>query len=267
MRHAQRGQRRAELVRHGGDQVVLQLVEAHQARHVLEHDRARRPCRPPRWRPASARGSRKTSCAPSAGAHRLLEPLRLIGALARPARGRARARSARAPPAAPAPSGSARRHGRPRTRRVCLGRAVHAEQAARRASSTSTGSGRLSMAACACCCACQQLAERAGAVLRQPVGHGVELARHLGDLVAARARARAPCGSPSPRRRAAWRSTDSGRSRRVVSVHRRQQPQRAGQRRGGEHDGVQALRPCSRALALAHHGVLVDGQDLVGRPA
>ena len=44
--HAQRGERRAELVRHGGDQVVLQLVEAAQARHVLEHH-GRRPATPP----------------------------------------------------------------------------------------------------------------------------------------------------------------------------------------------------------------------------
>ena len=37
-RHAQRGERRAELVRHRGDQVVLELVEPHEARHVLEDD-------------------------------------------------------------------------------------------------------------------------------------------------------------------------------------------------------------------------------------
>ena len=38
-RHPQRRQRRAELVRHRGDQIVLQLVEAEQPRDVLEHDR------------------------------------------------------------------------------------------------------------------------------------------------------------------------------------------------------------------------------------
>ena len=38
-RHAQRGERRAELVRDGRHQVVAQLLEAAQSRHVLEHHR------------------------------------------------------------------------------------------------------------------------------------------------------------------------------------------------------------------------------------
>jgi hypothetical protein len=46
--------------------------------------------------------------------------------------------------------------------------------------STSTGSGRLSIAAWE---ACQQLSQRAAPVLLQPVRHGVELGRELGDLV------------------------------------------------------------------------------------
>jgi hypothetical protein len=37
--HAQRGQRRAEFVRDGGDQIVAQLLEPAQPGHVLQHDR------------------------------------------------------------------------------------------------------------------------------------------------------------------------------------------------------------------------------------
>ena len=36
-RHVQRGQRGAEFVRHGGDEVVLEFVETEEARDVLKH--------------------------------------------------------------------------------------------------------------------------------------------------------------------------------------------------------------------------------------
>ena len=56
-RHPQRGERGAELVRHGGHQVVLQLVEAPQPGDVLQDDGGARAAAPRRWRPGWPRGS------------------------------------------------------------------------------------------------------------------------------------------------------------------------------------------------------------------
>ena len=87
-------------------------------------------------------------------------------------------------------------------------------------SSTSTGSGRLSIAACAALLRLQQLAERAVAVLREPVGHSVELAgQRARSRPAGSTRARA-ARSPSPKRRAACASTRE-RAQEPVGQHRR----------------------------------------------
>ena len=104
--HAQRGERRAELVRDGGHEIVLELVEAAQARHVLHDDRQPGHLAPtrrgPGWRAAGesacpcARGDAERLLEPlghvaaASGAHVLEEPLHRRRAAAAPARRRRR---------------------------------------------------------------------------------------------------------------------------------------------------------------------------------
>ena len=82
------------------------------------------------------------------------------------------------------------------------------------------------MAACAACCACNSSPSELERYCGEVIGHGVEVARDLRDLVAAVEPARATARSPRPMRRTAWPSTDSGRTRRVVSAADATRPSR-----------------------------------------
>ncbi len=256
-RHPQRGERRAELVRHRRHEVVSQLVEAAQPGHVLEHHGGRDDAAPllvdgsrPRQEDPLAVGTRD--------GERLVEAARREGALALK-----HVRAHRL-------EGIAQRRFEPRqlgrrvgvAREQLLGGAVQAEdRAARREHEHRVGEAveralrrelRL-----------EHLAERAPAVLGDAVGHRVEGGGELRDLVA----------------------TAHGRAHREVAAaelldgltERRERPDRAGceHRREREpdcergehredHRGADSLGLATCALALERHGVLVHDEDAVG---
>ena len=176
--HAQRSERRAELVRDGGDEVVLQLVEAEQARHVLQHDGG--PDHPALLRVERSR-ARQEGAVAALGVHadRLLQTSWSVGPFARDDVGTHFLDRV----------SDVQRHARERLgaaadlqKRLC--RLVHVEDAALDGEDEHrvghAVDGRLR-----CLLRLQQLAQRAVPVLAQPVRHQVQLAAHLRDLVLA----------------------------------------------------------------------------------
>ena len=248
-RHAQRGERRAELVRDRGDQVVVQLVEAAQTRHVLQHDGRRRRRRPrlvvhrrrraaedalavrtrrrdrlletPRHERHPCPGARAARTRSITLAHRRVDassgsgsPLARCAAELLGARVRVSAARRRPRRRAPGPAGCRSRPATPA-----------APQAARRASSA-----RYSL---------------------EPLRHRVELAGELRELVARRRRARAL-------RRRPRRASSGLREHRERPHQARREPAREPRRRAtarrARRDDQRPRRrgrPLARALALA----------------
>ncbi len=220
-RHAQRGERRPELVRDGGDQVVLQLVEAEQAGHVLQDDGdAHEP------RPASAvdrRGARQEKqvvpVALDADPHRLFEARGRRSRPRRPGRGRAPARPPRAICGLGAASGSPV-DSLDGDVQDPLGGAVARSRRRPSRSKTSTGSGRLSIAACAACCACSSSPSELWRYCSRRSAIGLKSRAERADLVLAAHLGARPRRSPSPRRRTAC-AEDRERAQDPSREHRR----------------------------------------------
>ena len=207
-RHAQRGERRAELVRHRGHQVVLQLVEAEQPGDVLEHHR----------HPGHLARSRRRSASPAAGrcarppgrpgGCASSKPRGHVGPLAADARGRG---SDRAPPARPGrrpPAGSptffsGSIFSTPLAARLTPRSLPPRLQHHHRVGQAVDGRLRRLLRL-------QQLAQRARPVALQAVGHGVELRAPAARSRPRRRPGRAPSDRPAPKRRTAARRRPAG---------------------------------------------------------
>jgi hypothetical protein len=254
-RHVQGRQRRAELVGHRRDQVVLQLFERQQPRHVLEdHGRPDHVTllgvdrRAARQEPALAVGSRD--------ARGLLEPLRNVGALA--------------PDDVAADAiehGAQRRVGGREAlleadAQQALGALVQVQQMAldrdhddRIRKAVDHGLGRPVRR--------EQLAERALAVALEPLGHRVELAREPRDLVrAVDARARLDVAFTEPARGVTEHRerTQHARRERTRAPHTRQ----ATEQHDRDQQSLELARRALRGVALVDHRVLVQRENDLG---
>ena len=144
-RHAQRGQRRAQLVRDRRDQIVAQLLEPMQPRDVLEHDR--RADHVALFGIQRRGAGQQQALAIDAGQlDRLVESLRNVRAVARRRRAGASAR----PHARIAGSRTASAFAPASARALrIVSAAWFAWRSSPSSATTSTGSGRLSIVACA----------------------------------------------------------------------------------------------------------------------
>ena len=111
----------------------------------------------------------------------------------------------------------------------------------------------------------EELAEAAPAVLIEPVGHGVELAAEVRDLVLPGedgARLGIPLAEAAHglAEHAEWTEQARGHGA------RRHEAEERHAERGDEDHEVESPGGAPRPVALGHHGVLVDRQHVVGGP-
>jgi hypothetical protein len=109
----------------------------------------------------------------------------------------------------------------------------------------------------------EQVAERALSVLLEPVGHHVELAAQLRDLVLS---VGPGPGFEVPLAEAAHRQGQGGEGAHHAGGdrHRGEQAEHQRRQRPGQEELEVALRGAARLVALAHDGVLVQVEDLPG---